>query len=812
MSGHLMRSTAVIALISIAACSPSPQDIAPQTDPETAPEAASDATPEAETIEPDYLRAEIRENGSVWVTQWGNSDRPLATDAYRLTRADGSQVALSAALPASADEIQLFPSEDLDIRRVHYLEIPELDLRARVRFDGWFRSVYSDKELGANISEDGSRTDFRVFAPRADRVRLYLYENAGDGPEAAFASVEMQADENGVFEASFPGDLHGVYYDFTAHGPTGPGSRFYATHPVHLSDPYARVNAEATGKSRVWRATTPATPLANGRPAMEDVVAYEVHVQDFTDLLPNQAELGSSIPAMAESGLTNSRGEPIGFDHIVDLGVNVVHLLPMQEFIHRDRGTWRENYSDVPLMQEMGIAEEDYQWGYRTTHPFAIETRYRQTGTEHGAQRDQFRDLVQAFHDRGIAVIIDLVPNHTGENMDGREDVLNYNAFAPFYYYRLDDEGRHIGAFGNEVKSEDRPMVARWLIDQCRHLIEEIGIDGFRIDLAGQVDEQTLYALREALGDDVIIYGEPWIDTNDPFVRANPDWDWYKEDAPITFFQDDSRNALVGSPFVLENPATDLGYSGGNTDLRADAIHAIANTWPTETESPNQGLNYMDIHDNWTLADRFALSDWDGRQGVNEAGYRIAAGFLMTSLGPIVIHGGSEFMRSKGISPLHETFVETPAGPFQMKGREDTYNVRTPNHFIWENIGATADEAPADYAAMHAWWRGLIHFRNSDAGEVFRTAETPREGYFTWLMPEDRPDLLGYLVDDSVLVLANVGASAGRFENVDLPAGDWRQIANGQEVDAAASFGRESGGRSTDFDAPAQSFQIWVRD
>ena len=806
MSRFLLTSSTIGALFVTAGCTQSTPS--PAAEPETVDEIAATeiATPEA-----DYLRAEVRANGTIWLTQTGASERPLAVDAYRLTRADGTEVALSAALPSSARETQLFPAEDIDIRRVHFVEIPSLDLRARVRFDGWFRSLFSDKPLGANIAADGSETVFRVFAPRADRVRLYLYDGPYDAPEAATQSIEMTADENGVFEARFDGDLHGTYYDFTAHGPDDPGSQFYATHPVHLSDPYARVNVDGFGKSRVWRPTIPATPLQGGRPAMEDVVAYEVHVQDFTDRLPNQAELGSTMPAMIESGLTNAQGAPIGFDHIVDLGVNVVHLMPMQEFIHYPTEEWAANYGDHPMLQAMGVADEDYQWGYRTTHPFAIETRFRRRGSDYGDQRDQFRDLVQAFHDRDIAVIIDLVPNHTGESMEGRDTPLNMSGLGRFYYYRLGENGEQIGAFGNEVKTEDRPMVQRWLIDQCLHLIEEFGIDGFRIDLAGQVDEQTMYALREALPDDIIVYGEAWIDTNDPFVRANPDWDWYKEDAPITFFQDDSRDAFVGSPFVLNDPATDRGFAGGNASLRPNVMRAIANHWSTETESPNQGLNYMDIHDNWTLADRFALRDWDGRQGVDEPGYRIAAGLLMTSLGPIVIHGGSEFMRSKGAAPLHEEFVDTRTGQFHIKGREDTFNIRTPNQFVWDNVGRTGEDAPADYAAMHAWWRGLIHFRNSDAGSVFRTSEVADDSYLRWFTP-DNAHLLGYRVNDRVLVLTNVGAEDGQFENIDLPEGSWRRIADGERIDHTADMGRLAGGQSHSVEAPAFSLQIWVRD
>lgn len=351
-------------------------------------------------------------------------------------------------------------------------------------------------------------------------------------------------------------------------------------------------------------------------------------------------------------------------------------------------------------------------------------------------------------------------------------------------------------------------MVQRWLIDQCRQLIEEFGIDGFRIDLAGQIDEQTLYALRRELGEDVIIYGEPWIDVNDPWIREMPDWDWYKEDAPITFFQDNARDAFVGSPFVLENPATDLGWSGGNAELRERVMTAIANSFDDEPVSPNQGLNYMDIHDNWTLADRFALSDWDGRNGVNEPHYRIAAGLLFTSLGPVVIHGGSEFMRSKGIAPLHEQHVETDYRNIHLKGREDTFNVRTPNQFVWENIGATADEAPADYAGMLDWWRGLIHFRLSDEGQVFRIAEH-REGHVRWFTPDDG-HLLAYTMGDSVLVAANVGSSDAVIP-VDLPDGNWVRIADGEVIDAENGVGGTLDGGREAVAAPAGTLQIWVR-
>jgi pullulanase/glycogen debranching enzyme len=807
-----IRGFISLTALALAACGGNdPAETAPQTDPQIP---ANEFETEAQQAEPAYLRSEIRGPRAVWAHLLGSDDRPLDAAAWRLTDASGREIEIAAILPTGAAETLIAPAEDLDITRVHYLELPSQGLRARVRFDGWFRHAYSDKPLGAQIAGDGAHTDFRVFAPRAERVRLYLYDGAEDAPESAREAIWMERDSNGVWEARLEGDLHGTFYDFTVHGPEDPGNQFYGTHPVHVSDPYARVNVDGLGKSRVWRATTPASPVDGGRPAMQDVIAYEVHVQDFTDLLPVRDTLGASLPAFAQAGLTNSRGEPIGFDHIIDLGVNVVHLLPVQEYIHRPPDEWRPAHSDNDFLAEMGVADEDYQWGYRTTHPFAIETRYRATGSDHGDQRDQFRDLVQAFHDEGVAVIIDLVPNHTGENMENRDRPMNLNAFDRHYFYRTGIDGAHIGAFGNEVKTEDRPMTQRWLIDQSLHLVDEFGIDGFRIDLAGQIDEQTLYALREALPDDIIIYGEPWIDTNDPYVRANPDWDWYKEDAPITFFQDETRNAFIGSPFVLENPATDLGYSGGNTGMRQAAMNGIANAWPDETRSPNQGINYIDIHDNWTLADRFATTDWDGREGVNESGYRIAAGVLFTSLGPVVMHGGSEFIRSKGAAPLHEEVIPTATGgEFHFKGREDTFNVRTPNHFVWEDIGRTGEDAPSDYAAMHAWWRGLIHFRRSAAGAVFRVAEAAPD-HVAFITPENAA-LLGYVTGGSVFVAMNVGAEDGVFEDVVLPEGSWRLIASDGVIDhengVDGAQAEIAGRRATDVDAAAGEFRIWIR-
>ncbi|MEJ2539108.1 MAG: alpha-amylase family glycosyl hydrolase [Gemmatimonadota bacterium] len=747
------------------------------------------------------LRAEIHGATAIRFTLTGAS-RPRSVEAYRLTDGQGRVLEVSRVLPNTASESLLVPAEPLDPLRVHYLEVPELGLRALVRRDPLFRNLYSDKPLGAHVTGEAGPTHFRVFSPRATGVRLHLYRQRDDTPDAAFQRVEMQRDANGVWEATLPDDLHGTWYDFTVHGPPDPGNWFYDTHPVHISDPYARVNDDAMGKSRVWRDGAPPAPVRGGRPAMEDVVAYEVHVQDFTDLLPVPGHETGTLPAMVRPGLTNRHGEPIGFDHLVELGVNVVHLMPVQEYLHYPDDEWQAALGNDPFARRMAIDRENYQWGYRTTHAFAVESRFRSRDAEPGDERAQFKALVEAFHQRGIAVIIDVVPNHTGENMDGRQLLLNFNVLDLPYHYRTDDDLAHIGPFGNEVKTEERPMVQRWVVDQLKHWVEELGVDGFRVDLAGQVDKQTLLRAMAELPEDIIVYGEPWIAASDPDVRANPDWAWYKADAPITFFQDEARNAFKGSPFDVDEP----GWAGGDGAARDATMRALANDYGEEPET-TRGISYLDIHDNWALADRYASGDdHNGLEGVDMAAMRIAGGLLFTSAGPVVINGGTEMLRSKGLAPQEEFEVEVAGGPIAFKGRDDTYNLRAPNRFLWESL-----EPGSDAAALRDYWRGLIALRMSEYGSVFRVARAP-EGHFRWFTP-DNHHLLGYLVGERVLVLTNNGLW-DQTMTVDLPEGSWRQVADRERVDLVGVEGAHQhlAGGTHEIPVPAGSFLIWVRD
>lgn len=353
---HGSRSVAVLAIGLLAGCGA----IAPDGDDDSAQISAAEN--EQEEVLTTRLRAEIHGPTTIRFTLEG-AEGPDSVSAYRLTNGEGREVPIAEVRRAGDSGFHVTPAEPLDPMRVHYLEIPDLELRALARRDPIFRTIESDKPLGALVSAGGSETTFRIFSPRAESVRLYLYGGKDDPSASALDVIEMEVDADGVWEASVEADLRGRWYDFTVHGPADPGNWFWETHPVHISDPYALVNDDSHGKSRVWRDGPPPPPVEGGRPAMEDVVAYEVHVQDFTDLLPVADVETGTLPAMATPGLTNAHGEPIGFDYLVDLGVNVVHLMPVQEYLHYPDAEWQDALSDDSFAREMGIDRENYQWG-----------------------------------------------------------------------------------------------------------------------------------------------------------------------------------------------------------------------------------------------------------------------------------------------------------------------------------------------------------------------------------------------------------------------------------------------------------------
>ncbi len=172
----------------------------------------------------------------------------------------------------------------------------------------------------------------------------------------------------------------------------------------------------------------------------------------------------------------------------------------------------------------------------------------------------------------------------------------------------------------------------------------------------------------------------------------------------------------------------------------------------------------------------------------------------------MVIHGGTEMLRSKGLAPHDEFEVEAVGGRILFKGRDDTYNLRAPNRFLWESL------APgSDHSAMRDYWRGLLSLRGSEYGEVFRITEIPK-GHYRWITPEEET-LLGYVVGERVLVLANSGEREAVFR-FDLPDREWRQVGDRERVDLDGVEGEFSrlGGGMQEVTVPGGAFLVWVSE
>ena len=471
----------------------------------------------------------------------------------------------------------------------------------------------SDLALGPTYSPDS--TMLRVFAPTAYRVTAYLFDESAGG---AGAPTELTYKDSGVWEVVFPGDLKGKYYTLTA---AGNDPRFDSTKQV--IDPFSRCNTAHDGRGMI---TDDATPVAPS-PAfgVDEAVIYELHVRDFT-IDPN-------------SGVVN-RGKYLGFteagttipgtdvktclDHLTELGVNVVHIMPIQDFEN-------DEYSDA------------YNWGYMPVH-FNSPDGWYATQRYNTARVEEFKRLVDALHKRGIKVVMDVVYNHTAENRPSK--VFSFEGLVPGYYYRLKDDGTYWNGSGtgNETRSE-APMMRRFMIESLKYWVQGYGVDGFRFDLMGLMDLETANQMVQALKaikPDIIIYGEPWAGGETPIVGVSKG---SQRGKGFAVFGDSFRDAIKGGVFDVNK-----GYvqAGLNVDKIKRGIQGSVSDF---TDGPLEAINYCASHDNHTLWDRLVVTTKKDRNVTDDDRKRmdkLAAVLVLTSQGVPFLEGGQDLLRTKG--------------------------------------------------------------------------------------------------------------------------------------------------------------------
>ena len=567
--------------------------------------------------------------------------------------------------------------ERLDITKPYELEIEGFERKTVIPtklFDSaefLQNYTYSGDDLGAVIN--GNNTTFKVWAPTASRVVLNLF-TAGNDCEA-FANIEMTAAGNGVWTHTQENCGHGTYYTYTV--TTAVGTQ-------EATDPYAKAAGVNGDRSMVvdLSKTNPVNwgkPFDSGISSYSQAVIWEVHVRDFSNRIAQSKYPGKYL-AFTERGLKNDAGIPVGVDYLVNLGITHVHLLPVYDYATID-----ETKLDTP----------QFNWGYDPKNYNVPEGSYS-TDPYHGEVRImEYKQMVQGLHDAGLGVIMDVVYNHTYDANSA------FNKIVPYYYYRYTTSGVNTSASGcgNDTASE-RFMFRKFMVDSVRYWASEYDLDGFRFDLMGLHDLQTMQEIEAAVhtvNPQALIYGEGWTmgATGDGSPQANQQNIGRIEPSnggigSVAVFNDAIRDGLKGSTFEKLSQ----GFISGAYDQNLLKIKfGISGSdlggtgWTVKNE---MSINYMSAHDNHTLWDKLALSNPNHSVEERMAMNRFGAGIIMISQGTPFMQAGEEMLRSKD-------------------GDENSYKSSDEiNNIRWELLTPTSNEY-----SMMTYYRGLIAMRKA---------------------------------------------------------------------------------------------------
>lgn len=629
--------------------------------------------------------------------------------------------------------------EELDLTRSYTVQIEGYDAITAVPTGVFDSAAFAEKynydgdDLGAVPGENG--TTFKVWAPTASKVVLNLFE-AGDGGEA-YDRVEMTRGEQGVWSTEQPCGA-GTYYTYTVTTVVG---------EQEAVDPYARA-AGVNGDRGMVINLDETDPEGFGEDAFVDsisayneAVIWEVHVRDFSNKLASSAYPGKYL-AFTEHGLTNASGEPAGVDYLTDLGITHVHLQPVYDYATVDES------SDEP----------QFNWGYDPKNYNVPEGSYS-TDPFHGEVRvREFKQMVQALHQSGLGVVMDVVYNHT---YDGNSC---FNRIVPYYYYRFDNRGgwSNGSGCGNETASE-RFMFRKYMVDSVSYWAKEYHVDGFRFDLMALHDVQTMQEIEaavHAVNPRAILYGEGWTGGTTPLMenrrasQANIKKVTASEGAigAVAVFNDAIRDGLKGSVFN----AKDRGYISGiiskNTagQVVFGLTGGVKNTMVSWSVPNNGVINYMACHDNHTLYDRLLAScsveTPEERLRMNRFGTSI----IMIGKGIPFFLAGEEILRSKG-------------------GDSNSYKSSDEvNNICWDDLTAGSDNM-----AMRDFYRGLIALRKANA---FITG-----GEIACEVLEDSAIEVRWTENEKTVAYALINPRGDR-EAV-LPEGEWQALLYNETID-----------------------------
>ena len=586
--------------------------------------------------------------------------------------------------------------------------------------------TYEGHNLGARWTPQ--KTVFRVWAPTAEDVTVNLYRSGNPHADDLLTQLHMTRDVQGTWVAERMGDLNGVYYTYLV---TVDG------HIVEACDPYAVTTGVNGQRAMVLdlASTNPEGWEKDKDPftgkSICDAFIYELHVRDLSANRSSRIKNKGKFLGLTETGKKTKGGHPTGLDHIRELGITHLHLLPVFDYGFTDESR----------------AKPQFNWGYDPVN-FNVPEGSFSTNPYDGAVRvKEMKQMVKTLHDNGISVVMDVVYNHVYEALD-----YCFNQIVPGYFSRVTNGTYSNGSCcGNDTASE-RSMVRKYIVDSVKYWADEYHIDGFRFDLVGLIDVQTVNEIMHTVHKthpNVIFYGEGW-SMSTAMTKLGLPLAVQNNSAMMpgfSFFSDTIRDLLRGSVFFNTHP----GFVSGAICSK-DQLEACFMGVPLWAAEPYQSVNYVSCHDNNTLFDRIALGAPEAPFDVQVKMNQLAAAFCMLSQGVPFMQAGEELLRTK------------PG----KKGGFDENSYRSPdkvNSIKWDTL-----DDPA-YQENLNFYKGLIAFRKAHASLRLKT----RSEVWKKVHPVhvDNEHAVAFHIDEKDHEIFLVFNADTQALTVELPEGKW---------------------------------------
>ncbi|MHA4065186.1 type I pullulanase [Bacillus cereus] len=527
------------------------------------------------------------------------------------------------------NKVKIITEQKIDLKQTYKVKIENLaDTNTEIgkvirseEFDNLF--YYGGNDLGNTYTPQ--HTKFRLWAPTASEAKLVTYKKWSD---KIGAEINMQQGEKGTWTSELKGNQKGLFYTYKVKI----GDKW-----TEAVDPYVRAASVNGDKGAVvnLEETNPKKWKANKKPKFknpEDAIIYELHVRDLSIQPESGIKQKGKYLGVTEKGTKGPEGVKTGLDHIKDLGVTHVQLLPI---------------FDYASVNEETLNEPQYNWGYDPKNFNVPEGSYSTNPYEPTVRITELKQMVQTLHDNNLRVVMDVVYNHMYNAAES-----NFHKLVPGYYYRYNEDGTFANGtgVGNDTASE-RKMMRKFMIDSVTYWAKEYNLDGFRFDLMGIHDYETMNEIRKAVNQidpSIILHGEGW-DLNTPLaaeLKAN------QKNAEkmkgIAHFNDNIRDGLKGSVFEEK----ENGFINGKENMEDRIKKGITAGIDYDTNSstyqdPEQVLTYVEAHDNHTLWDKLELTNPGDSDEVRTQMHKLSSSILLTSQGIPFLHAGQEFMRTK---------------------------------------------------------------------------------------------------------------------------------------------------------------------